>query len=270
MLHSDSSAVPIWNLPLAEPPHLELVGIGTHGDTSFGPTSESYEMRGRWCIHAYEYYGKIEIGGWCGEIRPGMISLVPPGEKLVHHWQAKNSRHAFAHFRTPRQKRATVPVPAVVDVADQRISDLLRSCAVSHAVEPAASRAALWQALWELASGGQHLRTSPEEDPVFSVQQYIALHLAESISLPALARHVGLSTNHLNRIFKARVGETVASYWRKRRVENAAGLLRHTSLSIKAVAIQCGYTDLQQFNKLVRSHCGLPPRQIAGLKSRAP
>jgi len=262
MAFFNSSALPIWDLPLGEPPHLELVGIGIHGDTSRGPASESYEMRGRWCIHAYEYYGKIEIGGWSGEIRPGMISLVPPGATLVHHWQARNSRHAFVHFRTPRQQQATIAVPAVVVSADQRIVDFLRSCAVSHAVRPEAARAALWQALWELARGGQHDCPSPE-DPVFTVQQYIAQHLAEPISLPALARHVGLSTNHLNRIFKARVGETAASYWRKRRVEKATGLLRHTSLSIKAVAIQCGYTDLQQFNKLVRAHCGLPPRQIA-------
>lgn len=270
MSGSNPSAVPIWNLPLAEPPHLELVGIGTHGDTSFGPASESYEMRGRWCIHAYEYCGKIEIGGWGGEIRPGMISLVPPGEKLVHHWQTKNSRHAFVHFRIPREKRTTVPVPAVVVSAKQGIVNLLRSCAVGHALRPEAARAALWQALWELASEAPHVRTNAEDDPVFSVQQYIAQHLAEPISLPALARHVGLSTNHLNRIFKACVGETAASYWRKRRVENATGLLRHTSLSIKAVAIQCGYIDLQQFNKLIRAHCGFPPRQIAGLKTRAP
>jgi len=144
------SAVPIWDLPLTEPPHLEVAGIGTHGDTSCGPARESHEMRGCWCIHAYEYYGKIEIGGWRGEIRPGMISLVPPRAKLVHHWQAKNSRHAYVHFRIPRQKRATVPVPAVAVSTDEKISDLLRSCAVSHVVQPEAARAALWQALWEL------------------------------------------------------------------------------------------------------------------------
>jgi len=143
------SAVPIWDLPLTEPPHLEVAGIGTHGDTSL-PARESHEMRGCWCIHAYEYYGKIEIGGWRGEIRPGMISLVPPRAKLVHHWQAKNSRHAYVHFRIPRQKRATVPVPAVAVSTDEKISDLLRSCAVSHVVQPEAARAALWQALWEL------------------------------------------------------------------------------------------------------------------------
>jgi AraC-like DNA-binding protein len=220
-------------------------------------------MRGCWCIHAYEYNGKIEVGGWCGEIHPGMISLVPPRARLVHHWQAKNFRHAYMHFRIPRQKRATVPVTAVAGSTDEKISDLLRSCAVSHRVQPEAKRATLWQALW-----GQHVSTSPE-DPVFSVQNYIAQHLAEPISLPVLTRHVRLSTNQLNRIFKARIGETVASYWRTRRIENAAGLLRHTSLSIKAAAIQCGYTDLQQFNNLVRAHCGLAPRKFAMLKRRA-
>lgn len=140
------------------------------------------------------------------------------------------------HIRIPRQKRATVPVPAVAGSTDEKISDLLRSCAVSHVVQPEAARAALWQALWELARRRQRVSTSPE-DPVFSLQNYVAQYLAEPISLPALARHVGLSTNQLKRIFKARIGETVASYWRTRRIENAAGLLRHTSLSIKAAAI---------------------------------
>jgi transcriptional regulator GlxA family with amidase domain len=28
------------------------------------------------------------------------------------------------------------------------------------------------------------------------------------------------------------------------------------------VAIETGFTDLQQFNKLVRKHCGSPPRNL--------
>jgi len=33
-------------------------------------------------------------------------------------------------------------------------------------------------------------------------------------------------------------------------------------MGVKAAAIECGFTDLQQFNKLVRRHRGVSPRQV--------
>jgi transcriptional regulator GlxA family with amidase domain len=53
-----------------------------------------------------------------------------------------------------------------------------------------------------------------------------------------------------------------AEWHRLNRIRRAEQLLRHSSLTVKAVAIETGFTDLQQFNKLVRKHCGSAPRNL--------
>ena len=44
------------------------------------------------------------------------------------------------------------------------------------------------------------------------------------------------------------------------RFKRADTLLRESNLPIKAIAEQLGLSDLQHFNKFIRSRTGLPPR----------
>ena len=71
----------------------------------------------------------------------------------------------------------------------------------------------------------------------------IELRLAETLSVKALADEVGISHNHLTRLFRAAVGDTVIGYIRQRRVQRARHLLEHTTLPIKTVAAQVGIED---------------------------
>ena len=87
-------------------------------------------------------------------------------------------------------------------------------------------------------------------------------HPTELLRLPKLAASCGVSTNHLIRLFRKEHGMGPAKWHRLQRMLRAEQLLQYSNLSVKAVAAETGFTDLQQFNKLVRKHCGSPPRNL--------
>ena len=80
--------------------------------------------------------------------------------------------------------------------------------------------------------------------------------------MPQIAAAVGVSHNHLTRLFTAGQGLTVVGYLRRRRIEHARQLLVHSTMSITAIASTVGIPDLQAFNKACRTVTGLGPRAL--------
>ena len=91
---------------------------------------------------------------------------------------------------------------------------------------------------------------------------YIERHLSEPLTVPQIAAAVGVSHNHLTRLFTAGPGLTVVGYLRRRRIEHARQLLVHSTMSISAIASTVGIPDLQAFNKACRTVTGLGPRAL--------
>lgn len=103
------------------------------------------------------------------------------------------------------------------------------------------------------------------------VQWYIEQHLDEDLSLSRLARVAHFSPYHFHRIFQAVVGESVAEYVRRLRLEQAAFLLKTTSLSVTAVGLETGYGTLEAFSRAFRQMFGVSPSGYRrGQKARTP
>ena len=69
----------------------------------------------------------------------------------------------------------------------------------------------------------------------------------QPLDVPALARHVGMSTGHFSRSFKAAFGESPHSYLMTRRIERAKALLRRGDMSVTDVCFAVGCTSLGSF-----------------------
>jgi transcriptional regulator GlxA family with amidase domain len=54
----------------------------------------------------------------------------------------------------------------------------------------------------------------------------------------------------------------------RRRATRAQHLLLTTNLPVKVIAAEVGVPDLQEFNKLIRRHCGHSPRAVRELSRR--
>jgi AraC family transcriptional regulator of adaptative response / DNA-3-methyladenine glycosylase II len=92
-------------------------------------------------------------------------------------------------------------------------------------------------------------------------------------SLEDLARHLGITSRHLRRIFQAEHGVSPLQYLQTRRLLLAKALLTDSTLPIHEVAFAAGFASLRRFNAAFVEHYRLQPgalRRDGGGRAVAP
>lgn len=84
-------------------------------------------------------------------------------------------------------------------------------------------------------------------------------NLARVPTLDELARVAGFSAFHFHRIFHAYVGETVASYLTRLRLERAAMQLCYSKRSVLDIALDAGFESESSFIKAFKQRFGKTP-----------
>jgi AraC-like DNA-binding protein len=250
---------PVFNLPLGERPRLRAIGRAVHGS----PPVARYRLKGLWCLHLYTYHAHLTVGGRRCDIHPASLSVLPPDTDLVYYYPGL-CQHLYAHLEL-RSSRPVRPVPAMQDTGPDyaRLSELFTEAVGFFATQQSLrAEIRVWDLLWRAADARGAEEKSRMHPAVEEVARQIELRLHEPLLVESLAREVGLSHNHLIRLFHAGFGQTVKGYLTARRMEKARHLLRSSSLSIKHIAHDVGLGDLQAFNKAVRRHFGRAPREL--------
>jgi AraC family transcriptional regulator len=93
------------------------------------------------------------------------------------------------------------------------------------------------------------------------VVEFIEEHLAEQISLAALAELVDLSLYHFARAFTQSLGVPPHRYHMARRMDRARSLLQMPELSVTQIGIQIGFCETSSFTKAFRRFTGLTPSE---------
>lgn len=91
------------------------------------------------------------------------------------------------------------------------------------------------------------------------VLDYIQANYNQAITPKALEQISFYSYRSLQRIFKSLFGETIGSYQKRLRLENAAKLMHYSNKSITDIAIEVGYADLQAFRKAFKKQYNIAP-----------
>ncbi|WP_105615195.1 AraC family transcriptional regulator [Vallitalea okinawensis] len=91
---------------------------------------------------------------------------------------------------------------------------------------------------------------------------YIEKHLNDDIDLAVLAREVGYSLYHFQRIFKGTVGDSIKDYIRKRRITEAAKELTHTNEPVIDIAVKYGYQSREAFSRAFKQVYGRNPSEV--------
>ncbi|RRR98494.1 helix-turn-helix transcriptional regulator [Glycomyces terrestris] len=240
-------------LHLSAPPRTVQAGVGLHGRTA---PEDRFRLPDLWQLHLYDYEAELTVGGTAHAIRPGRVSLIPPDTEAVFRYRGP-SEHLYVHFRLAASGAAhDVPLMRDAGPARAAVAESLRR-AVASQRSPRAD-AEVWTVLWRLTE------PPPEAPagPVAAALAYVEANLPRPLAVPEVAAAVGLSHNHLTRLFRAETGTTVVAHIRRRRLERARHLLQESTLSIAAVAAAVGIPDLQAFNKASRRELGAPPREI--------
>ena len=109
-------------------------------------------------------------------------------------------------------------------------------------------------------------RSIPDHSPrIEDVKRYIGDHIDEPLYRAVLASVAGFSIPHLHRIFSACVGESIAAYVRRTRLERAARKLRMGAVDIAQVALAAGYDTHAAFGKAFKQQFGLSPSEFRRL-----
>lgn len=113
-----------------------------------------------------------------------------------------------------------------------------------------------------------------EGEPFFSRSQIAIVKEAEAFILKDLsqrntakemAEHFGISESSFKLYIKGILGESYLSYFRKKRMEKAAELLKTTNMRVIDVAISVGYENQGKFAKVFASYYGVLPVEFRRL-----
>jgi len=254
-------------LDLSEPPQVVAQGRSTHGVTRL---TDQFQLPELWSLHLYGYTAELEVDHVAYPVTPGSVSLVPPASLIRYRYRGP-SQHIYAHLRVvggaavgPPGSRLALMMSPGTDLP--AITDLMESAIASAAARPERTRADVWTVLLRLADRRSAVPPGsgvvPAQDYVVAAMSYIEARLAEPLTVPQIAQAVGISHNHLTRVFSAQTQQTVVGYLRRRRIEHARQLLASSTMSISAIAATVGIADLQAFNKTCRAITGRSPRQL--------
>ena len=95
-----------------------------------------------------------------------------------------------------------------------------------------------------------------------SVVQHIEDHLDTDTNVLELARSIGVSPWHFQRVFKSLVGDTLGGYVRGRRLSKGATLLLSTSASVLDIALEVGFGSHEAFTRSFKHYFLLSPTEF--------
>lgn len=94
---------------------------------------------------------------------------------------------------------------------------------------------------------------------VLRALMFIEQNLDDDLSLERLAAVACFSPFHFHHLFRGMIGEPVAQYVRRIRLERAAGQLHGSARPVTEIAFDAGYDSHEAFTRAFRARFGLSP-----------
>lgn len=246
---SDMKGFHLANLSL--PPNRILVG---NGDLT-PDKAEWVQPADMWTLIYYDHKNAVTQQSETTFVETGDVVIFAPSSRGAHGQTGPNTRFQFITFNLPGLTGSQEAVPRLIRGCQGSYDELWRATArITDSILP--SIAYVWNFLWAHSQPRSRHRT---QDALYIVESFIRENLSRKISMTELEQVGNLSGRHLLRLFRDQHNQTVQDYIRSLRVQESCRLLLVSDLSVKAIASKVGYTDLQEFNKLIRSATGVSP-----------
>jgi AraC-like DNA-binding protein len=107
----------------------------------------------------------------------------------------------------------------------------------------------------------KYLQNGDLANKLKQVCNYIQQHYHQSLSIADLSRQAGIHINTFERAFKELLGTSPRGYIEHLRMKKAAMLLAQTSLSIKDISTNTGYSGANYFTAVFRKRYRCSPRE---------
>jgi AraC-like DNA-binding protein len=100
--------------------------------------------------------------------------------------------------------------------------------------------------------------------------ELITQRVTERVPPADLARELGVSPQHLNRLFRRTLGVTALQYSTQLKMTRASALLDQTDLTVRAIARHLGYDDPYHFSRVFTRHHGVSPARWRAQRGQPP
>lgn len=101
----------------------------------------------------------------------------------------------------------------------------------------------------------------PDLDIIKKVMLSFQSNFDQTIEFQEIAKGLGISSNHLRRLFKKHYGMTPIHYINQLRINKAAELLAHKNDAILDIAYATGFKSLSAFYECFKEQIGMPPNE---------
>ncbi len=118
----------------------------------------------------------------------------------------------------------------------------------------------IWIRLYRIP-GKNSARREPLK--VTHAKDYIKNHYTTPVSRRDIARHIDVTPEHLNFLFKKFCSTTPMDFLADVRIREAKKLLQNANLNISQVSFRVGYIDPLYFSKVFKKKTGMTPRSFA-------
>ncbi len=112
-----------------------------------------------------------------------------------------------------------------------------------------------------LRAGERKINHRPKQIAAY-IRRLLNTHYPEELSLGKMAEEIGITPQHLCRLYRRECGQSVMKELKEIRLKHAADLLRETSLPISDICYRSGFHDLSYFYRTFTVFFGKTPGEF--------
>ncbi|HOX11299.1 MAG TPA: AraC family transcriptional regulator [Spirochaetia bacterium] len=217
--------------------------------------------------------GSFRNGSGTWTIRPGSLHMTPPGS--VHQILATNLRKPITYFAVLFSAsgdqelfglldRAVDAMARPVDIGTSHrffFADLLERSSSGHADLVEASRHSFLSFLYGLVAGAPSSYGAPENSHVEKAIAIMQASIEDNLDLDSLSGRLGVSREHLVRVFAQRMRMPPMRYYSRLKIEAARAMLSSTNLGIGTISEKLGYENQFGFSRAFKNVVGFSPTE---------
>ncbi len=239
---------------------------------SFDPQAAAADARVaqwlRWAARSGAQVGGIETG--CEVV--AAAGLLDGVETPVHWYNIEGARERmpdlaaarrlYAHDgRHPLSAGGTATLDLMLDLIGREAGPALAREIAAHLLHDGPRPGAWTQDRQGPQPGppAYPLTSPPPTDPAALALAVIEATLDEPLPIAKVARRIGTSPRHLQRLCLARFGRSLRDLRADLRMGAAHQRVQQTDLPLTEIAVACGFTSLAAFSRRYRQRFGVPP-----------
>ena len=118
-----------------------------------------------------------------------------------------------------------------------------------------------FELIYNISDAIKNMSQDDSQDFILPILTYINANYNKQITLDDLSNRSGYSKSRFSHIFSAVTGTTPIKYQNDIRLKNACEMLLSTNISIKEIALSCGFSDPLYFNRLFKKKYSMTPTE---------